>query len=69
MSRILRGAPVTTHGLKEYGYGKSMVAGLERLTRESRQAGQREGFQQGIQDALQRMSVLERLVGRQFRTR
>ena len=69
MSKGLHGAPVITHKLKEYGFGKSMVAGLERLTKESRQAGQREGFQQGVQYALQRMSVLERLVGRQFRTR
>lgn len=67
MDKVLHGAPITTHGLKEYGLGKSMVAGLERLAKESRQAGQREGFQQGVQFALQRMSVIERLLGRQLK--
>ena len=67
MDKVLHGAPVTTHGLKKYGLGKSMVAGIERLVKESRQEGQLEGFQQGVQFALQRMSVIERLLGRQLK--
>lgn len=66
MRKTLHGAAAITHSLKEYGLGKRMVAGLERLTQESRRAGQQEGFEQGIQFALQRMSVIERLLGRKL---
>ena len=62
-NKILRGAPVTTHGLKEYGYGKSMEAGLRRLRAESK----REGFQLGVNYALQKLSLAERILGRQIR--
>ena len=67
MGKLLHGAAVTTHNLKEYGYGKSMAAGLERLAKESRQSGQREGFQQGFNYAMKNMSVLERLLGRRIK--
>jgi len=61
----LRGAAAFTHKLKEYGYGKSMEAGVRRLATESK----REGFEQGVNYALQRMSVFERLIGRQTKNR
>jgi hypothetical protein len=61
-NKILKGAAVTTHGLKEYGYGINMQAGLKRLRAESK----REGFQQGVNYALQRLSLAERILGRQL---
>ncbi len=60
--KILKGAAATTHGLKEYGHGISMEAGLKRLQAESR----RDGFQQGVNYALQRLSLTERILGRQL---
>jgi len=69
MGKNLHGASVITHWLKEYGYGKGMTAGIERLAKESRQAGQRDGFKLGVNYALTRMTVAERLLGRQIKIR
>ena len=55
----LRGAAAITHALKEHGNG-SMVNGIKRIANESRQ----QGFQQGVNYALQRLSLLERILGR-----
>lgn len=61
MSRPLRGAPLIAHRLKKYG--GSMQGGLERLAKESRNEGKREGFQQGVQYALSELNILERIIG------
>ena len=58
----LRGAAAFTHALKEYGNDISMEAGLKRYGMEQK----REGFQQGIDYALQKLSFTERLLGRQI---
>lgn len=60
MSKLL-GAAAFTHALKEHGNG-SMVNGVKRIANESRQ----QGFQQGVNYALQRLSLLERIVGHQI---
>lgn len=39
----LHGAAAFTHALKEYGGGKSMVEGVKRIARESRDQGRLEG--------------------------
>ena len=57
----LRGAAKITHALKEYGNNQSMIKGIQRLMAESRKAGQKEGFLQGVQ--YQRMTFFERLFG------
>lgn len=61
-NKILKGAPVTTHRLKEYGHGISMEAGLKRLQAESK----RDGFQQGVNYALRSLSLAERILGRRL---
>ena len=58
----LQGAPAFTHALKEYGYGKSMYDGVKRIKSESKQ----EGFQAGIDFALHRLSLAERILGRKI---
>lgn len=63
-SSRLKGASLIAHNLKEYG--GSMQGGLERLSKESRKAGKQEGFQQGVNFALNKLSLLERITGRQF---
>lgn len=67
MVKELKGSAKVTHSLKEYGNGQSMKKGIQRLMIESREAGQREGFQQGVQFALQRMTLLQRLFGGKIR--
>ncbi len=62
-NKKLKGAAAITHRLKEYGYGRSMEAGLKRLAVESR----REGFQQGVDFALNRLSLAERILGHQIK--
>lgn len=59
MNNKLRGAAAITHALKEHGNG-SMANGIKRIASESRQ----QGFQQGVNYALQRLSLLERILGR-----
>lgn len=59
----VQGASAFTHALKEYGGGKSMEAGVKRIAKESKQ----QGFQQGVNYTLQRMSLLERLLGYQIK--
>jgi|GEM_PF-3144496 hypothetical protein len=61
-NKNLKGAASTTHRLKEYGHGISMEVGLKRLQAESK----REGFQYGVNYALQNLSFFERVLGRQF---
>ena len=61
MGKSPKGAALIAHNLKEYG--GSMRGGLERLAKDSRKAGQREGFQQGYRHALTDLSLLERIVG------
>jgi hypothetical protein len=56
----LKGAAAITHRLKEYGYGQSMEAGLQRLELE----GEKKGFQLGINYALHSLSLKERIMGR-----
>jgi len=51
-NKNLKGAASTTHRLKEYGHGISMEVGLKRLQAESK----REGFQYGVNYALQNLS-------------
>ena len=58
----IQGASAFTHALKEYGGGKSMVEGVKRISTENRQ----QGFQQGVNYALQRLSLAERILGRQL---
>ena len=58
----IQGAAAFTHALKEYGGGKSMAAGVQRIKKESKQ----EGFQIGISYALQRLSLIERVMGREI---
>lgn len=58
----LKGAAAFTHRLKEYGEGVSMEAGLRRFGSEQK----REGIQIGINYALQRLSLAERILGRQL---
>lgn len=53
-NKNLKGAASTTHRLKEYGHGISMEVGLKRLQAESK----REGFQYGVNYALQNLSFL-----------
>lgn len=55
----MKGASLFTHALKEYGGGKSMADGVKRIAFEQRQ----QGFKQGIEYALQHMSLFERLLG------
>ena len=59
----VQGASAFTHALKEYGGGKSMAEGVKRIAKENRQ----QGFQQGVNFALQRLSLAERLLGRQMK--
>ena len=59
----MKGASLFTHALKEYGGGKSMADGIKRIAVEQRQ----QGFQQGIEYALRKMSILERLIGHPFK--
>ena len=61
MGKDLKGAPAITHRMKVYG--GSMEGALTKLAKESKRAGQREGFQQGFNYALNELSLLERLVG------
>ncbi|MBQ8312959.1 MAG: hypothetical protein IJX84_07140 [Clostridia bacterium] len=61
--KTVKGAAMITHVLKEYGNGKSMVDGIKRIAVEQRQ----QGFQQGVNYALQNLSFVERLVGRSFK--
>lgn len=58
----LKGAAAFTHWLKEYGGGVSMEAGLRRFGNEQK----REGIQIGINYALQRLSLAERILGRRI---
>lgn len=58
----LRGAAAFTHALKQYGHGVSMEAGLKRYGIEQK----REGFQQGVSYALQKLSLTERILGRRI---
>ena len=58
----LKGAAAFTHRLKEYGGGVSMEAGLRRFGNEQK----REGVQIGINYALQRLSLAERILGRRI---
>ena len=56
-----KGAAQIAHNLKVYG--GSMRGGLERLERESRNKGRREGFNQGMDYALHKLSLFERVFG------
>ena len=58
----LKGCAAFTHRLKEYGGGISMEAGLRRFGNEQK----REGIQIGINYALHRLSLAERILGRQI---
>ena len=40
-----------------------MLEGLKKMTIDSRRAGRQEGFQQGVNYALQNLSLLERVLG------
>ena len=60
--KSLKGAAAFAHLLKEYGGGVSMEAGLRRFGNEQK----REGIQIGIDYALQRLSLAERIPGRQI---
>ena len=57
-----RGASSITHRLKAYSGGKSMRAGIEKLALEQRQ----QGFKQGVDYALRKLSLLERILGRRL---
>jgi len=59
----IQGASAFTKALKEYGGGKSMADGLKRVANEQRQ----QGFQQGVNYALKRLSLIERLTGHQIK--
>ncbi len=57
MGKNLKGAALLTHKLKEHG-GGSMKKGLERVSKESREAGRQE-----MLDYFQKLSLLERVFG------
>lgn len=62
-NRNLRGSALFTHTLKNLGDGKSMASGLEHITRKARN----EGFQLGVNYALTKLSLWERITGRPFK--
>lgn len=57
----VKGASMISHGLKEFGYGKSMRDGLDRLARESREAGRQEAI-----NYLKNLNIFERILGRKI---
>lgn len=61
-TKPLKGAAKITHNLKVYGNGR-MEDGLKRLSRES----QLKGFKDGVNYAMQNMTLAERLFGRKAR--
>lgn len=67
MDNELKGAAAITHGINEYGGNKGMQEGLKKMTIDSRRAGQQEGFQQGVNYALQNLSLLERVLGHRIK--
>jgi len=67
MGKVLKGAAAITHGINEYGGNKGMLEGLKKMTADSRRAGQQEGFQRGVNYALQNLSLLERVLGHRIK--
>ena len=67
MDKLLKGAADITHSINEYGGNNGMREGLKKIAADSRRSGQQEGFQRGINYALQKLSLLERIAGHPFR--
>ena len=67
MSKALKGAASITHRINEYGGNKGMNIGLEKLSSDSWRAGKQEGFQQGVNYALQNLSLWERVFGHRIK--
>lgn len=60
--KVLSGGAQLTNALKEYGYGESMKAGLNRLAKEQRT----EGFKQGVAHALKNVTFWDFVRGKKL---
>ncbi len=54
----LKGAAAFTHFLKEYGGGKSMEAGVQRIAEENWLVGCKTGYKRGFNDAVKRLKEI-----------